>query len=81
VDFAIGQSTLQEFDDGPSIRHRLKFRGRAQVTEEAAAFLDAAQRQYRCIQRAFVLLLLPRRDGTIGFHGWATLLDQYVIMH
>jgi hypothetical protein len=71
VDLAIGQAALQEFYHGPTIRHRLQFRRRAQIAEKAPAFLDAAQRQYRRTQRAFVLLFLPLSDGTIGFHGRA----------
>jgi hypothetical protein len=46
-----------------------KFRRRAQVAEEAAAFLDAAQRQDGGAQRALMLLFLADGDGTVGFHG------------
>src|ERR1700730_17651831 len=66
---AIGQAALQLFVDGPAIRHRLQFRRRAQIAEKTPAFLDAAQRQYRRAQRAFVLLFLPQGDETVGFHG------------
>src|SRR5580692_4543561 len=39
MNLAIRQAALQQFDHGPTIRHRLQFRGRAQIAEEAAALI------------------------------------------
>jgi len=69
MDVAIRQPALEELHDGPAIRHRLQLVRRAQVAEEAAAFLDAAQRKDRREQRALVLLLLPLRHRAVGLHG------------
>src|SRR5260221_9313971 len=69
VDFAIGQAAFQQLDHRPAVRHGLQFGGRAQVAKEAAAFLNAAQRQNRSAERALMLLFLADGDGTVGFHG------------
>ena len=45
-----------------------KFGRRAQIAEKTAALLDAAQRQNRRAERAFVLLFLAQRDRPVGFH-------------
>src|ERR1700678_3349954 len=76
VDLTVGQAALQQLDHGPAVRHRLQFGRRAQVAEEAAAFLHTAQRQYGRAQRTLVLLLLPQGDGTIGFHGAGLLAES-----
>ncbi len=68
VDVAVGQSALEQFDHGPAVGHRLQFGGRAQVAEEAAAFLHAAQREDGGAERAFVLLFLAQGDRAVGFH-------------
>jgi hypothetical protein len=54
--------------------------GRAQIAEEAAAFLDAAQRQNRGAERALVLLFLAQRDRAIGFHGRFCIRSPNVLM-
>src|SRR5438552_12480673 len=45
VDLAVGQAAFQELDHRPAVGHGLQLGGRAQVAKEAAALLDAAQRQ------------------------------------
>jgi len=47
VDLAVGDLPLQQSDDGPAVGQRLQLGGGAQVAEEIAAFLDAAQREDR----------------------------------
>ena len=70
VDLAVGQAALQQFDHRPAVGHGLQFGRRAQVAEEAAAFLDAAQRQDRGAQRALVLLFLALTvTGRLVFMG------------
>ena len=43
VNLAIRDALLQEGNDSPAIRQRLQLGGRAQVAEERAALVDAAQ--------------------------------------
>ena len=68
VNFAVGQPALEKLDHRPAVGHGLKLGRRAQIAEETAAFLDAAQRENRRAERPFVLLFLAHRDRPVGFH-------------
>src|SRR6266404_3677323 len=78
VDLAIGQAALEKLDHRPAVRHGLQFGGRAQVAEETAAFLNAAQRQNRSAEVALVLLFLADGDGTVGLHGTPSCINALV---
>src|SRR5665811_16319 len=47
VDLPVGQAPLKQLDHRPAIRHRLQFGRSAEIAEEAAAFLHAAQHEDR----------------------------------
>jgi hypothetical protein len=68
MNLAIGQAAPQALDHGPAVGHRLQFRRRAQVAQEGAAFLDAAQRDDGGDQVALGQGFLARGQLPVGFH-------------
>ena len=79
VNVAIGQSALQELHHRPAIGHGLQLGGGAQIAEEAAAFLDAAQRENRRPERPLVLALLAYRHRSIGLHAFRQCIN--ILIH
>ena len=69
VDLAVRDFPLQQPDDRPAIRQRLQLGGGAQVAEEIAALLDAAQREDRLEQRALGGGFLARGQAAVGLPG------------
>jgi hypothetical protein len=81
VNFPVRQAALEQFHDRPTIRHGLQLSRRAKVAEEAAAFLDAAQREDRGAKSTLVLLFLSLCHGPIGFHQRFKGFNPFLVMY
>jgi hypothetical protein len=79
MDLAVRQRALERTDHGPPIRHRLKFRRRAQVAEEGADFLGGLEGGKSDAQASLREGFLAGGDGAVGFHGRQNVLLRYYI--
>src|SRR5579863_2272344 len=76
VDLAVGQATLEAFDNRPAVGHGLHLGRGAQIAQEGAALLGGLEQRKRGAQGALGERLLARSDVLVDLHSSSIVITR-----